>query len=281
MMGIRKSRIPRELARMALPLSIGQSRIGPLWVDLTRVPHVLVGGTTLYGKTVWIVQAITALTLLRSPEQLRLLMIDFKRTEFTVFDSLPHLWTPVVNEIEDAVIAVGRLAQEMNRRQALFEAAHVNDIAGYNAAADEPLPYLVAVVDEIAELRPADGPDRDEKALRQEALAHLQRLGRLGRAAGIHLILSTQRPDANTVEGQVKGQCAGRIAFYCADHTMSEIILDNKAASSLPPWAGRGIWKWDRQIQFQAPLLESKDCVKLLDRAYPARHDPPVEEVAA
>ena len=132
-----------------------------------------------------------------------------------------------------------------------------------------------------AELRPADGPDRDEKALRQEALAHLQRLGRLGRAAGIHLILSTQRPDANTVEGQVKGQCAGRIAFYCADHTMSEIILDNKAASSLPPWAGRGIWKWDRQIQFQAPLLESKDCVKLLDRAYPARHDQPVEEVAA
>jgi S-DNA-T family DNA segregation ATPase FtsK/SpoIIIE len=261
---------------MALPLSIGQSRVGRLWVDLTRIPHVLVAGTTLYGKTAWIRQALTALALLRGPEQLRFLLIDFKRTEFGVFWGLPHLVSPVVNELEDSIIWVGKLAQEMDRRQALFEQAAVNDLVAYNNQGDEPLPYVVAVVDEFAELRPADGTDKEEQAARKGALALIQRLGRLGRAAGIHLILSTQRPDADTVAGQIKGQCSGRIAFYCADNTMSEIALDNKAAASLPPWVGRGIWRWDRQIQFQAPWLSPEDCVGLLDRAYPVRRLKPL-----
>jgi DNA segregation ATPase FtsK/SpoIIIE, S-DNA-T family len=272
-----------ELERLALPLSIGQSRVGPLVVDLARIPHVLVAGTTLYGKTAWIRQAITGLALLRKPEQLQFLLIDFKRTEFGVFAKLPHLSAPVVTELADAIGWVVHLAEEMDRRQALFEQVGVNTLVAYNNQTEQALPYLVMVVDEFAELRPADGTTKEEQAARKGALALIQRLGRLGRAAGIHLILSTQRPDADTVAGQIKGQCPGRIAFYCADNTMSEIALDNKAAASLPPWEGRGIWRWDRQIQFQAPWLSPEGCVELLDQAYPARHAKPLlqEEIAA
>jgi DNA segregation ATPase FtsK/SpoIIIE, S-DNA-T family len=273
-----KDKTAQEVARMALPLSIGQSRIGPLWVDLTRVPHLLVGGTTLYGKTAWIRQAVTGLVLLRKPEQLCLLLMDFKRTEFTVFAGLPHLSAPVINELSEAVAWITKLNAEMDRRLALFETSRVNEIVAYNAKADEYLPYVLVVVDEFAELRSADGPEKDEQAARKGVLARIQRLGRLGRAAGIHLILATQRPDAETVAGQIKGQCSGRVAFYCADNTMSEIALDNKAAASLPPLEGRGIWRWDRQIQFQSPWLSPEDCAELLDKAYPERRAQPEEQ---
>jgi DNA segregation ATPase FtsK/SpoIIIE, S-DNA-T family len=173
---------------MELPLSVGQSRVGPLWVDLTRIPHVLVAGTTLYGKTAWIGQAVTALTLLRSPEQPSLLLVDFKRTEFKVFAGLPHLAAPMIYGLGEAFTWMARLNAEMDRRLALFEAREVNEIVSYNAKADEPLPYVVVVIDEVAELRSADGPDKKEQEGRKAALALIQRLGPPGPRPALSLL---------------------------------------------------------------------------------------------
>src|SRR6202007_2677393 len=120
------------------------------------------------------------------------LLIDFKSTEFGVFSDLPHLLAPVVTELEAATEWIIHLVEELDRRQALFEQVGVNTIAAFNEQGYGSLPYLVVVVDEFAELRPADGAVKGEQEARKGVLAQIQRLGRLGRAAGIHLILSTQ-----------------------------------------------------------------------------------------
>jgi S-DNA-T family DNA segregation ATPase FtsK/SpoIIIE len=255
------------------------SRVGRLWIDLADLPHLLLGGTTLYGKTAFLRQVLTSLALRFGPDRLGLLLIDFKRIEFNSFSKLPHLLAPVVTELEDAVIALGLLSQQMDRRQDLFAAAGVDSIGAYNAGReDHPLTYVVVVVDEIAELRPRDAQSREEQAQRSQTLALLQRFGRLGRAFGMHVIVSTQRPDAETVGGQLKAQLPGTVAFFCRDDTNSKILLDDPAAADLPPMAGRGIWQFDRQVQFQAPWLAKAECEELLARAYPQDAGDQVEE---
>jgi S-DNA-T family DNA segregation ATPase FtsK/SpoIIIE len=270
-------RAPKKVRTMALPIPIGPSRIGDLWIDLARLPHLLGGGTTNYGKTTWLRQVITSLARRYGPERLGFLLIDFKRIEFNSFAKLRHLVAPVVTELEDAEISLGWQLAEMKRRQDLFAAAGVDSIASYNGKnADHPLRYVVIVVDEIAELRPKDAQGKEEQAQRSKVLAQLQRFGRLGRAFGFHVMAFTQRPDAETVGGQLKAQLPGTVAFYCRDATNSKILLDDAAAASLPPWPGRGIWQFDKQVQFQGPVLEKAECEQLLAAAFedgPAARD--------
>jgi DNA segregation ATPase FtsK/SpoIIIE-like protein len=262
-------RAPKQVREMVLPVPVGPSRIGDLWIDLAKLPHLLGGGTTNYGKTTWLRQVITSLALRYGPDRLGFLLIDFKRIEFNSFGKLPHLVAPVVTELADAEISLGRLRAEMARRQDLFEAAGVDSIAAYNAKnADHPLRYVIVVVDEIAELRPKDAQDKEEQAQRSKVLAQLQRFGRLGRAFGFHVMAFTQRPDAETVGGQLKAQLPGTVAFYCRDATNSKILLDDPAAASLPPWPGRGIWQFDKQVQFQGPVLEKAESERLLAGAW-------------
>ena len=258
-----------------LVVGIGMSRIGKLWIDLSELPHLLCGGVAKYGKTGFLRQLLVGLMLRMSADQLRVVLLDFKRIEFNTFTDVPHNLVPIVTEMDDAQIALGRTVAELARRQDLFEVARVENIVGWNEKYPEQrLPYVLVVVDEFAELRPAEAPSKEEQGARRVVLAHLSKLSRLGRAFGIHVIASTQRPDAETIGGQVKAQMPATVAFYCRDDTNSKILLDDAGAADLPPWPGRGIWQWDKQVQFQAPWLSKDDAAALLAAAYPAEAEP-------
>ncbi len=237
-----------------LPVAIGASRFGPLWVDLAALPHLLVGGLTGGGKSAFLRQVVVGLVLRLPPERLRLVVLDLKGIEFGLLERLPHLMAPVARDLDAAVEVLGVVNEELDRRQALFAAAGVERLGGWNQArSDEARPYVLVVVDECAELSAAEVADRDERARRQQALALLSRLCRLGRASGVHVVVSTQRPDADAVPGQVKANIPATVAFRVRNATNSRILLGEggESAAALPPWPGRGVWQWDTETQFQ------------------------------
>lgn len=252
-----------------LPVGIGVSREGPLWVNLAALPHLLVGGQTGGGKSATIRQMVTWLVTQMGPEHVRVVLVDLKGgLEFNLFQHLPHLWAPIARDVESANVLFSEVGREMMRRQQVLEAAGVEDVRHWNATwPDRQLPYVLVVCDEIAELSVAESVTKEERARRQEALAAVSRLARLGRATGLHLILSTQRPDADALPGQVKANIPATIAFRVRSEINSRILLGegNTAASSLPPRPGRGIWQWDRETQFQAIWLSKKDAQARLD----------------
>jgi len=207
-----------------------------------------------------------------SPERLRLIVLDLKGMEFGILERLPHLMAPVARDLDAAVEALAAANAELDRRQELLAGAGVETLGGWNRARPgEALPYVLVVVDECAELAAAEVADRDERARRQQALAHLSRLCRLGRASGVHVVVSTQRPDADAVPGQVKANIPATVAFRVRNATNSRILLGEggESAAALPPWPGRGVWQWDTETQFQAPWLSVKSARRLLEAAYP------------
>ena len=255
-----------------LPVAVGASRFGPLWADLARLPHLLVGGLTGGGKSAFLRQLLVGLVLRLPPERLRLVVLDLKGIEFGLLERLPHLMAPVARDVDAAVEVLAVVSAELDRRQGLFAGAGVETLGGWNRArSGVALPYVLVVVDECAELAAAEVADRDERARRQQALAHLSRLCRLGRASGVHVIVSTQRPDADAVPGQVKANIPATVAFRVRNATNSRILLGEggESAAALPPWPGRGVWQWDRETQFQAPWLSVKSARRLLEAAYP------------
>ncbi len=200
--------------------------------------------------------------------------------EFNAFRDLPHLLYPVVSELEDREIAFGLVGQEMDRRQRMFEAAGVESLSEWNA--NHPggeLPWVVVVVDEFGELRAADAPRQSVERGRRDAVhALISRAGRIGRAVGVHLIVCTQRPDADTVTPQLRAQLPATLALHCVTDTNSRVLLDSAAAADLPPRPGRAIWQWDRQVEVQLPLLEKAVARALL--AASNGRDASVEEQA-
>jgi S-DNA-T family DNA segregation ATPase FtsK/SpoIIIE len=255
-----------------LPVAIGASRFGPLWADLAALPHLLVGGLTGGGKSAFLRQLLVGLVLRLPPERLRLVVLDLKGMEFGLLGRLPHLMAPVARDLDAALAVLGVVNGELDRRQDAFAGAGVETLGGWNEARPgEALPYVLVVVDECAELAAAEVADRDERARRQQALAHLSRLCRLGRASGVHVIVSTQRPDADAVPGQVKANIPATVAFRVRNATNSRILLGEggESAAALPPWPGRGVWQWDTETQFQAPWLSVRTARALLDAAYP------------
>lgn len=161
---------------------------------------------------------------------------------------------------------LSRASEEIDRRLALLRAARTENIARFNAMRPEQLlPYLVVVVDEVGELRPGDTVDKEERGARQRVVALLVRIGRLGRTAGVHLVCATQRPDSDTVGGQLKAQLPATLAFFCRDDVNSRILLDNGAASDLPPRPGRAIWQHGAdQVQLQVPFLELEEAESMV-----------------
>jgi S-DNA-T family DNA segregation ATPase FtsK/SpoIIIE len=255
-----------------LPVAIGASRFGPLWADLAALPHLLVGGLTGGGKSAFLRQLLVGLVLRLSPEDLRLVVLDLKGMEFGLLERLPHLMAPVARDLDAALHVLSLANEELDRRQELLAGAGVETLGGWNLARPAvALPYVLVVVDECAELSAAEVADRDERARRQQALGHLSRLCRLGRASGVHVIVSTQRPDADAVPGQVKANIPATVAFRVRNATNSRILLGEggESAAALPPWPGRGVWQWDTETQFQAPWLSVKSARRLLEAAYP------------
>lgn len=266
----------------ALVFGVGMGRSGRVWADLAKLPHLLVGGMSGRGKSVFLRQFLTGLIETHGPDEMRTVLFDFKSgIEMRLFGSLGHLWHPVVSDLDDAEIALGRLDAELNRRQREIERAGVVDIAAWNAKhLGAPWPRIVVVVDEFAEMSVIEGADADARKQRHSLQASFSRLLRLGRAPGIHVVVCTQRPDRDAVPGQIKANIQATIAFYVRNTINSEILLGGPAAASLPPWPGRGIWQSDGETHVQVPYIEMEEAERRLTHMAPPPAPAPTREVA-
>ena len=214
--------------KIPVPLLLGKNVAGEEVVeDLSKMPHLLVAGASGKGKSVCLSAIINGFLMCRTPEQLRLILVDPKGgTEFKVYEKLPHLLVPVVTDIKQVVVALRWAANEMARRQKIIADAATSDIREYNASAGagERMPYIVVVIDELADIMIQ--AKRDVEPV-------LSRLMALARATGIHLILATQRPDVQVISGTIKANIPGRIAFATTTATDSRTILDEGGAETL------------------------------------------------
>lgn len=213
----------------ALPVPLGLGSGGePVMADLSRMPHTLVAGSTGSGKSVCMNAIITGLILTKTPLELRLVMIDPKRVELTPYQGIPHLYHPVIVEADRAVIVLQSLVDEMMGRFRQLEQASVKNIASYNEKMDEKMPYLVILVDELADLMLTAAGNVERL---------LVRLAQLGRATGVHLVVATQRPSVDVVTGLIKANFPSRISFAVMSQIDSRTILDSTGAEKL---LGRG-----------------------------------------
>ena len=216
-----------------LPIALGEDVRGkPVVTDLARMPHLLIAGATGTGKSVCINSIIGCLLLTHTPETLRLLMIDPKMVELTVYNGTPHLLSPVVTDVDRAAGVLFWCIKEMERRYQLLNKAGVRDLERFNAylrkLGEEILPYVVVIIDEMADLMMA-APEEVEK--------HVIRLAQMARAVGIHMIIATQRPSVDVITGLIKANFPARIAFAVTSQIDSRVVLDVPGAENL---LGRG-----------------------------------------
>ncbi|MBI5952024.1 MAG: DNA translocase FtsK [Chloroflexi bacterium] len=223
-----------------LNFALGRDVAGvPIITSLEGMPHLLIAGTTGSGKSVCVNSILTCLLLYNTPDDLRLVLVDPKRVELTGYNGIPHLLGPVVVEMDRVIGALQWMTREMDKRYHLFAQAGSRNIIDYNAKmklqGQKKLPYLVIIIDELADLMMI-APDETEKTI--------TRLAQLARATGIHMVLATQRPSVDVVTGLIKANFPARIAFAVASNTDSRVILDQPGAERL---LGRG------DMLYQAP----------------------------
>ncbi len=214
-----------------LAFALGKDVAGqPIVADLAKMPHMLVGGATNAGKSIGLNALIASLLFRATPDDLKLVLIDPKRVELSLFDGIPHLACPVVKDVKQAASVFRAVVQEMEKRYELFARSSVRNIDGYNERVleSERLPYMVVVVDELADLM---------MQAAAEVEASIQRLTQLARATGIHCVIATQRPSVDVITGVIKANISSRMAFACSSHHDSKTILDQKGAERL---VGRG-----------------------------------------
>lgn len=219
--GFKKSSLPLDIV-------LGRDVSGnPVYADLARMPHMLVAGSTGTGKTIYLNDFVLSLLYRNSPEMLRFILIDPKRVEFTVYNDLPHLLCPVIYTADRTVNALKWLISEMERRFEVLSASKTRNIASHNAqVADrtEILPYIVLIIDELADLMAAKG---------REVEAGIVRLAQMARAVGIHLVVATQRPSVEVITGLIKANITSRITFQVASQVDSRTVLDAAGAEKL------------------------------------------------
>jgi S-DNA-T family DNA segregation ATPase FtsK/SpoIIIE len=219
-----------QKSKSKLTVSLGLDVSGnPLVADIAKMPHTLVAGTTGSGKSVLINAFITSLLFRSSPQEVKLILVDPKRVEFTGYNGIPHLLTPVIVEPEKILSALKWATGEMDRRYKLFAERGVRNIDGYNELSGfQALPYIVVIIDELADLM-MFAPVEVEDAI--------ARLAQMARAVGIHLVVATQRPSVNVITGLIKANIPCRIAFNVSSLIDSRVILDSPGAEKL---LGRG-----------------------------------------
>jgi len=196
------------------------------YADLTRMPHLLIGGATNSGKSIGLATLITSLLMRNTPKDLRMVMIDPKRVELTLFDRIPHLMCPVIKDVKEAAGVLRAVWREMDRRYDMFSEGGARNIESWNAKAsyNEKLPYIVVIIDELADLMIQCGA---------EVETVIVRLAQLARAVGIHLVIATQRPSVDVITGLIKANVPSRIAFSVASQIDSRTIIDAKGAENL------------------------------------------------
>lgn len=212
-----------------LTIVLGKDIVGkPFITDLKKLPHLLIAGTTGSGKSVGINAMILSLLYKNSPDKLRLLMIDPKMLEFSIYNDIPHLLTPVITKAKQAIVALNNMVYEMERRYALMSDNRTKNIESYNEKVTkeggEHLPYIVVIIDELADLMMTSGKDVEHS---------IARLAQMARASGIHLVVATQRPSVDVVTGLIKANLPSRISYRVGQKVDSKIILDQQGAESL------------------------------------------------
>ncbi len=243
----------------ALQFILGKDVAGkPALADLSRMPHALVAGATGSGKSVCLNVMIMSLLYTNRPDELRFIMVDPKRVEMQMYNGIPHLLTPVITEIGEAVNALKWAVREMTRRYGLLPTVNAKNLADYNARAEEKLPVVVFVIDELADLM---------MTAKNEIEGPIVRLCQMARAVGIHLVLATQRPSVDVITGLIKANVPARIAFAVASAVDSKTILDQVGAERL---LGRGDMLFStselpQPRRVQGAFISDQEIVKVVD----------------
>lgn len=250
-------------ASSPLTLVLGKDIVGkPFITDLKKLPHLLIAGTTGSGKSVGINAMILSLLYKNSPDQLRLLMIDPKMLEFSVYNDIPHLLTPVITKPKEAIAALNNMVYEMERRYQLMSETRTKNIENFNEKmkieGGTALPYIVVIIDELADLMMTSGKDVEYS---------IARLAQMARASGIHLIVATQRPSVDVVTGLIKANLPSRISYKVGQKIDSKIILDGMGAESL---LGRGDMLFTPPgmsglVRLHAPWSSEAEIEKIVD----------------
>ena len=248
-------------AKSPLTIALGKDIVGaPFVTDLKKLPHLLIAGTTGSGKSVGINAMILSLLYRNSPDELKFLMIDPKMLEFSIFNDIPHLLTPVITEAKKAILALNSMVKEMERRYKLMSKTRVKNIEGYNqkVSPEEKMPYIVIIIDELADLMMTSGKDVEYS---------IARLAQMARASGIHLIVATQRPSVDVVTGLIKANLPSRISFKVGQKIDSKVILDQYGAESL---LGRGDMLFTPPgitglIRLHAPFTKEEEIEKVVE----------------
>ena len=214
-----------------LTVALGKDIVGkPFITDIKKLPHLLIAGTTGSGKSVGINAMIISLLYRNDPDQLKLMMIDPKMLEFAMYDDIPHLITPVITEPKKAITALANMVGEMERRYKIMAEKRTKNIDNYNAkiktdgSGDEPMPFIVIIIDELADLMMNGGKEVENS---------IARLAQKSRACGIHLIVATQRPSVDVVTGIIKANLPSRLSYRVSQRIDSKVILDSMGAESL------------------------------------------------
>lgn len=228
------------------------------YANLADLPHLLISGATNSGKSNFLHSFIISLLVNYNPETLRLMLVDAKRVEFPVYNDVPHLLTPVILEVVKTVDALKWCINEMDRRFELLVKSGQRNIVDYNEVNKEKMPYIVFIVDELADLMVAAGKDAE---------ASIIRITQMARAVGIHLVLATSRPSMEVITGLIKANMPARIAFATASSEDSLMILDLKGAEKL---LGKGDMLFTsaemiKPRRLQAPYISDEDIKKVVD----------------
>ena len=240
-----------------IPLCVGKDISGNIEViDLSKTPHLLVAGTTGSGKSVFINTLLASILYKFSPEELRLILIDPKMLELSVYNDIAHLLTPVVTEPRKAIITLKWVCKEMERRYSLMNEENTRSLEGYNLKSSEKLPYIVVFIDEMADLMMTAG---------KEVEHYVQRLAQMARACGIHLVMATQRPSVDIITGSIKANFPSRISFQVASKYDSRTVLGEIGAEQL---LGNGDMLMSKNggniIRYQSAFISDNEVNKLI-----------------
>ncbi len=240
-----------------IPVCIGKDISGNIEViDLSKSPHLLVAGTTGSGKSVFINTLLASILYKFSPKELRLILIDPKMLELSVYNDIAHLLTPVVTEPKKAIIALKWVCKEMERRYSLMNEENTRSLEGYNQKSIEKLPYIIVFIDEMADLMMTAG---------KEVEHYVQRLAQMARACGIHLVMATQRPSVDIITGSIKANFPSRISFQVASKYDSRTVLGEMGAEQL---LGNGDMLMSKNganlIRYQSAFISDDEVNKLI-----------------
>ncbi len=263
--------IPKKLDDKKLLASLGKDIMGkPIYFEINKTPHLLVAGATGSGKSVCINSIIVSLLMRTKPEEVKLLLVDPKKVELSMYNGVPHLLTPVVTDPKKANIALKKIVAEMDRRYELFSDSGTKNIAGYNTYIEKKnatlsetdqikkLPYIVAVIDELADLMLVAAKEVEDS---------IMRITQMARAAGIHLIVATQRPSTDVITGLIKSNIPSRISFAVSSSIDSRTILDMSGAEKL---LGKGDMLFlpmgeNIPIRIQGTFISEEEIKKVVD----------------